>query len=680
MQALLRSGRLQLKSAISNPDDPEEREAEEVAHKIMRSPAAFPASHCSCAGGEEMCEECQQKQSSTAIQRSAATQSTPAQIPRIVSDVLRSPGYPLNSATRAFFEPRFGHDFSDVRVHTGPEASSSAHSISAHAYTAGSNIVFASGQYSPDTTAGRALLAHELTHVVQQSGGSEARTSTGPVQPLRVQRHCDPQPCPENEVHVPAVYPLWYFAEKCIQQQYERANSSRRFANLSFNDDWRNMAGRPNRVAEALSCLKKEETPGSGPNFTARSGMFGGEPDIWDFENQTLYEITTRSGTPYRRMKVQWEATLANQICGPADCGGLSDFRPGTWQPPRACFDLPGSLFLKILENDQGVLVYEIVERGAPEEQKEKDKDPDSKDADPGETLPEKLLKLGGELAEAMVADALLGAALELAGVLGAIVASPLLAVAALVLGVIYFWDVIKSLGRKIASVAKWVWGKVTWVFEKIAQLGIKLAELLGWLGGKIAWLAGKLAEGVEWAADKVVSGVKWAGHKIASAAESVWDWLFGSDPEPEPPTIDLPVTETTEHCGTVAHEDTIVRVGADLLFATNESNLKPEADAPLLDAAGKVRSLLRSRDDRVYIEGYTDNVGSVEYNQGLSERRAMAVAEWFVRHRIVPMSMILQNGHGKTEAHSNDPAGRAKDRHVEIWVTKHGSEEKVCW
>src|SRR5271168_1673763 len=179
VQSLLRSGRLQLKSAISNPDDPEEREAEEVAHKIMRSPAAFPASHCSCASGEEMCEECQQNQSSPAILRSASTHSTPAHVPRIVSDVLSSPGHPLDPATRAFFEPRFGHDFSAVRIHTGPGAASSARSISAHAYTAGSDIVFASGQYAPETEHGRHLLAHELAHTLQQSPSGELHRDNG---------------------------------------------------------------------------------------------------------------------------------------------------------------------------------------------------------------------------------------------------------------------------------------------------------------------------------------------------------------------------------------------------------------------------------------------------------------------------------------------------------------------
>lgn len=80
-------------------------------------------------------------------------------------------GAPLTPATRDFFEPRFGYDFSRVRVHTDSTAAATARDINAHAYTHGNNIVFAAGQYAPHTRAGRRLLGHELTHVVQQHGG-----------------------------------------------------------------------------------------------------------------------------------------------------------------------------------------------------------------------------------------------------------------------------------------------------------------------------------------------------------------------------------------------------------------------------------------------------------------------------------------------------------------------------
>jgi hypothetical protein len=80
-------------------------------------------------------------------------------------------GQPLDSATRAFFEPRLGRDLSDVRTHTGPLASQSANAVNALAYTAGSDIVFQQSAYSPSSHQGRHLLAHELAHFAQQNGG-----------------------------------------------------------------------------------------------------------------------------------------------------------------------------------------------------------------------------------------------------------------------------------------------------------------------------------------------------------------------------------------------------------------------------------------------------------------------------------------------------------------------------
>ncbi|MEN8178016.1 MAG: DUF4157 domain-containing protein [Pseudomonadota bacterium] len=87
----------------------------------------------------------------------------------LVADVLHSSGQLLDSTSRAYFEPRFGHDFSQVRLHTNSAANASSRDIGARAYTHGSHIVFGSQEYNPATSSGRQLLAHELTHVVQQS-------------------------------------------------------------------------------------------------------------------------------------------------------------------------------------------------------------------------------------------------------------------------------------------------------------------------------------------------------------------------------------------------------------------------------------------------------------------------------------------------------------------------------
>ncbi|MFY9608511.1 MAG: DUF4157 domain-containing protein [Blastocatellia bacterium] len=102
--------------------------------------------------------------------------------PPIVNDVLSSPGQPLDLATRAFFEPRFGHDFSRARIHTDSQAAESARSVNAMAFTVGWDVVLGAGQYAPETVAGKRLLAHELTHVVQQTptgaGGSNPSTAS----------------------------------------------------------------------------------------------------------------------------------------------------------------------------------------------------------------------------------------------------------------------------------------------------------------------------------------------------------------------------------------------------------------------------------------------------------------------------------------------------------------------
>jgi Domain of unknown function (DUF4157) len=100
---------------------------------------------------------------------SASTQES-SEVPSTVHEVLRSPGQPLDPATREYMEPRFGHDFSRVRVHSDSVAGQSVREVNAHAYTVGQNIVFGAGRFTPGTHEGRRLIAHELTHIVQQSG------------------------------------------------------------------------------------------------------------------------------------------------------------------------------------------------------------------------------------------------------------------------------------------------------------------------------------------------------------------------------------------------------------------------------------------------------------------------------------------------------------------------------
>src|SRR5690348_9227267 len=86
-----------------------------------------------------------------------------------LQQLFRGPGQPLEPAVREQMEPRFGYDFSRLRVHTDAEAAEAARALRARAFTVGDDIVFGCGEYAPGTLRGRHLLAHELTHVLQQN-------------------------------------------------------------------------------------------------------------------------------------------------------------------------------------------------------------------------------------------------------------------------------------------------------------------------------------------------------------------------------------------------------------------------------------------------------------------------------------------------------------------------------
>lgn len=109
------------------------------------------------------------------VQHDATAPTVHPGAPSLVRDVVGSPGQPLDAATRSFMEPRFGRDFSQVRVHTDGKAAESADAVSANAYTVGRSVVFANQRYAPATRDGKRLLAHELTHVVQQQATTSSR-------------------------------------------------------------------------------------------------------------------------------------------------------------------------------------------------------------------------------------------------------------------------------------------------------------------------------------------------------------------------------------------------------------------------------------------------------------------------------------------------------------------------
>ncbi|HEY2383486.1 MAG TPA: DUF4157 domain-containing protein [Terriglobia bacterium] len=148
---------VQRKPAVGAVDDPSEREADQVAEKVMGS-VDGPS------GAGPM----------VPIQRQVQDKNESAPAPRVSPSApsnvraLDERGSQLPPATRTFFESRFGADFSQVRVHTDAHAAGTAKAINAKAFTAGRNIAFSAGQYEPESNEGRRLLAHELTHVIQQ--------------------------------------------------------------------------------------------------------------------------------------------------------------------------------------------------------------------------------------------------------------------------------------------------------------------------------------------------------------------------------------------------------------------------------------------------------------------------------------------------------------------------------
>ncbi|MCY7358506.1 MAG: DUF4157 domain-containing protein, partial [Rudanella sp.] len=163
--------RIQPKLTINQPGDVYEQEADAVADRMMRMPDV-PPKLSGKAGSiiQRKCSHCEEEEGKK-VQRKESS-SIPAVLPSTANYIgSLSGGRSLSVGERGFFEPRIGHDLSRVRLHTDSRAAESARGISALAYTNGSNIVFGAGQYQPETDSGKRLLAHELVHTVQQSGG-----------------------------------------------------------------------------------------------------------------------------------------------------------------------------------------------------------------------------------------------------------------------------------------------------------------------------------------------------------------------------------------------------------------------------------------------------------------------------------------------------------------------------
>ncbi len=174
---------IQPKLKVGPANDKYEQEADQVAERVMRMPDAgsvsgsntLPKAHAPLQASAPIQRKCQAcAHDEDRIQRKPKAADGLLHTPNSQAHInsLHGDGQPLSRAARNFFEPRFGVDFSSVRIHSDAQADANAQSINARAFTLGQNVVFAAGQYAPDTHQGKKLLAHELTHVVQQSRGA----------------------------------------------------------------------------------------------------------------------------------------------------------------------------------------------------------------------------------------------------------------------------------------------------------------------------------------------------------------------------------------------------------------------------------------------------------------------------------------------------------------------------
>ncbi len=167
-------GFIQCKLSIGAVDDPMELEAETMADRVMRMPEPVAVQR-KCAHCEEE-EQVQRRPLAAFIQRmenARGTVTSDGVSGRI--DATRGSGSSMDTPTMSFMESRFGADFSAVRIHTGSEAAQLSGELNAHAFTVGNDIYFNEGKYNPDSTEGKHLLAHELTHTIQQGGSGVNR-------------------------------------------------------------------------------------------------------------------------------------------------------------------------------------------------------------------------------------------------------------------------------------------------------------------------------------------------------------------------------------------------------------------------------------------------------------------------------------------------------------------------
>jgi len=215
VQRIVKSGALQAKLRIGQPGDKYEQEADRVADEVMRMAEPEMQRQVDEEEEEEILQTKplvdqitpvvqrqveEEEEEEEMIQANSREDSTPEVSNDLESQInaIKGGGRPLAESERDYFEPRFGVDFSQLRVHTGAQAAESARVVNARAYTVGQDVVFGAGQYALGASEGRRLMAHELTHVVQQT--SSVSIPKGQTLVEMIQRDNDNPFAPERGV------------------------------------------------------------------------------------------------------------------------------------------------------------------------------------------------------------------------------------------------------------------------------------------------------------------------------------------------------------------------------------------------------------------------------------------------------------------------------------------------
>lgn len=261
---------MQPKLSVSQPGDACEREADRVADEVVYG-AAGTNIHPAGAEVHRMCAECEEELREKKLQAKPIAGGMSDVAENFTQNMagLHGRGMPLPPSARGFFEPRFGRDFSAVNIHTGEPAARLARSVGARAFTLGSDIVFGAGEFSPGSMAGQHLLAHELTHVVQQ---------TGPGVAPQVQRQCDPAVLTGRAV------PVFFPQQRTIMQVFNGTARLRR---------WSDRPAAIGLVQQALVDLGYD-LGSYGPNSDGVDKIFGPvtEQAVIDFQTTESIAVT----------------------------------------------------------------------------------------------------------------------------------------------------------------------------------------------------------------------------------------------------------------------------------------------------------------------------------------------------------------------------------------------------